>query len=223
MSNIEQLYAIELYVHLQKSSTETFNLVQKAYPTDHLSKTQAFEWQTRFREERTTVENDEGCGRPNTPITVKYINAIKNSLNNNPRLTVKMFAGSIDILIGSCYSILYEQLLMSRVCSRWVPRLLTKNMKADRVFKSQEYFDNHFHEGNAYLKRIVTGDEVRLHYYDPETKQQPRVWKKASDPTPVKPRASNVQENFLLSFSLMQRGLCIGMFFDDLLLLLQLT
>ena len=97
MSNIEQRYAIKFFVHLQKSPTETFDLLQEAYPTDHLSKTQAFEWHTRFREGRQTVENDEGCGRPNTSITEENINAIENLLNNNPRLTVKKLASSIGI------------------------------------------------------------------------------------------------------------------------------
>ena len=63
-------------------------------------------------------------------------------------------------------------------------------MKADRVAKSRDSLDRKFREGEAYLKRIVTGDEVWLHYYDPELKQQSSVWKRTSDPTPVKPRTT---------------------------------
>ena len=83
MSNIEQRYAIKYCVHLQKSPTETFDLLQKAYPTNHLSKTQAFEWHKRFRDGRQTVENDEGYERPNKSITEENINAIENLLNIN--------------------------------------------------------------------------------------------------------------------------------------------
>ena len=87
MSNIEQRYAIKFCVHLQKSPTETFNLLQEAYPTDHLFKTQAFEWHKRFREGRETVENEEGVGRHNTSINEENVIAIENLLNENPRLS----------------------------------------------------------------------------------------------------------------------------------------
>ena len=46
-------------------------------------------------------------------------------------------------------------------------------------------------EGLAFWRKIVTGDEVWLHVYDPEIKQQSTVWKRSSDPTPVKPRQCN--------------------------------
>ena len=54
--------------------------------------------------------------------------------------------------------------------------------------ESQEVLDRRVQEGLAFLKRIITGDECWVHFYDPETKQQSSLWKKPEDPTPVKPR-----------------------------------
>ena len=207
MSNIEQRYAIKFCVHLQKSPTKTFNLLQEAYPTDHLSKTQAFEWHKRFREGRETVENNEGVGRHNTSINAEKVIAIENLLNYYPRLTVKKLAYTIGISIGSCHTILHELLSMNRVCSHWVPRRLTNQMKADRVLICEEFLHNHFHDGEAYLKRIITEDEVWLYYYDPENKQQSSLWKKASDPTPVKPRSSKSAGKDLAVFFFDSKGI----------------
>ena len=39
---------------------------------------------------------------------------------------------------------------------------------------------------NLFVKRIVTGDETWIHYYDPESKQQSMQWKHASSPSPRK-------------------------------------
>jgi len=39
---------------------------------------------------------------------------------------------------------------------------------------------------NLFMWHIVTGDETWLYDYDPETKQQPKRWKHASSPNPLK-------------------------------------
>ena len=51
-------------------------------------------------------------------------------------------------------------------------------------------------EGEAMLERIVTGDEIWVHHYQPESKQASRQWKHKESPTPTKfkvvPSASKV-------------------------------
>ena len=37
---------------------------------------------------------------------------------------------------------------------------------------------------NLFLKRFVTGDEIWIHHYDTESKQQSMQWKHASSPSP---------------------------------------
>ena len=51
-------------------------------------------------------------------------------------------------------------------------------------------------KGEAMLETIVTGDEIRVHHYQPETKQASRQWRHKESPTPTKfkvvPSASKV-------------------------------
>ena len=190
MTNIEQRYSIKFCVKLKKTPTETYDMLKAAYEGHTLSRTQVFEWHKRFRDGRDVVEDDEGRGRPNTSVNEKSTNAIAQVVRENPRLSVRKIAGAVDISVGSAHTILHEELGMSRVCARWVPRLLTIAMREHRVESSREILEMKWREGEEFLRRIVTGDEVWLHFYDPETKQQSSVWKTADEKTPVKPRAT---------------------------------
>lgn len=41
-------------------------------------------------------------------------------------------------------------------------------------------------QGDAFLERIITGDETWVHFFEPETKQQSMQWKHLSSPPPRK-------------------------------------
>ena len=68
------------------------------------------------------------------------------------------------------------------MCSRWVPRQLSDDHKRARQTISQEHVDRHAREGNAFLHRIVKGDESRVYHYEAESKRQPMEWKNPSSP-----------------------------------------
>ena len=50
-------------------------------------------------------------------------------------------------------------------------------MKAERVRISRELLERFEKEGEDFLKKIITGDETWVHYYDPENKRQSVVSK----------------------------------------------
>ena len=129
MSNIEQRYSIKFCVLLGKSATETKTLLEQAYGQDSLGKTMVYEWHRRFREGRVTVEDEDRPGAPAIAINQENVAQVQHLILANPRLTVRKIAGTLDISIGSAHAILSEQLGLVRVCSRWVPRLLTPYMK----------------------------------------------------------------------------------------------
>jgi len=63
-----------------------------------------------------------------------------------------------------------------KVCARWVPCMLSDEMKAERVRISRELLEC-FEKGEDSLKKIITGDETWVHYYDPENRRQSMVSK----------------------------------------------
>jgi len=59
---------------------------------------------------------------------------------------------------GSAYSIVHDDLGYRKVCSRWVPRQLSDDHKRTRQTIFQ-HLERRVREGDAFLHRIMTGDE----------------------------------------------------------------
>ncbi|GFW78916.1 histone-lysine N-methyltransferase SETMAR [Trichonephila clavipes] len=78
--------------------------------------------------------------------------------------------------------ILTEHLGYSKVCARWVPKMLTADHKRQRVEAAQEFIAFHGTTEEEFLDSIVTGDETWVHYTTPETKEQSKQWKHPSSP-----------------------------------------
>ena len=58
----EQRFYVELCFKLGKTFTKTFQMLQRAYGEDCLSRTQCQEWYQRFKSGRTSVEVDPKSG-----------------------------------------------------------------------------------------------------------------------------------------------------------------
>ncbi|KAI6657848.1 Transposase [Oopsacas minuta] len=78
---------------------------------------------------------------------------------------------------------------MWKVTARWVPKLLSKEQKHERVRVSKELLSRYKAEGD-FLDRIVTGDETWFHYYEPESKTQSKQWKRRDELVAIKVKAA---------------------------------
>jgi len=59
-----------------------------------------------------------------------------------------------------------------KACARWVPRVLSDEMKAERVRLSRELLERFEKDGEDFLMKIITDDEMWVHHRDPENKRQ---------------------------------------------------
>ena len=73
-----------------------------------------------------------------------------------------------------------------KVYARWVPFMLSDEMKAERVRISREVLERFEKEGEDFLKKIITGDETWVHRYDPENKTHSTVYRHMESPQPKK-------------------------------------
>ena len=67
---LEELYAIKCCFKLGKNATETYGMLQTAFPPSCMNRASVFEWHKRFKEGRESEREDERCGRSkevNTP------------------------------------------------------------------------------------------------------------------------------------------------------------
>ena len=88
------------------------------------------------------------------------------------------------------HQILHKNLSMSKVNARWVPKQLTEDQKASRMTLAKEHLAHFNHDENKFLKDFVIGDEIWVHYAEPETKAQSKQWKWAGSPPPKKCKLS---------------------------------
>ena len=110
----------------------------------------------------------------------EMIAKVRTIVRNNRRLTVREIA-DCGISVGSRDAILTDDLHMKRVCSKFVPRLLTNDQREQRQTIAGDLLERSCEDVQS-LKNIVTGDEFWVYGYDPETKQELSRWKGPSSP-----------------------------------------
>ncbi|UYV81583.1 hypothetical protein LAZ67_20001597 [Cordylochernes scorpioides] len=67
--SLEQRYAIKVCVRLGKNATETFQMLQKAFKDDCISRSQSGKWHKAFKEGGEEVADEPRSGRPTTART----------------------------------------------------------------------------------------------------------------------------------------------------------
>jgi [histone H3]-lysine36 N-dimethyltransferase SETMAR len=186
---VEQRCAIRFCVRLGKTPTETIALIQQAYGVEADKPATVKKWHKQFREGRQSVADAPRTGRPVTASTDENVETIRDILLDDRRTTLRHISAVVGISLERADHIVTNVLQMRRVCARWVPRALTDDHKRQRRRCCENWLSRLQDEGEVFLNKIVTGDEVWLYQYDPETKQQSSVWKHPASPPPKKFRA----------------------------------
>jgi len=165
-----------------------------------MSRTQVYEWTEKFKNGVTNVEDSPRPGPAFTAVTEDNIAAVENVIRGKRRVTVKEVASLLDISVGSTHHIIHNELEFRKVCTRWVPKRLTPEMKERRADSCQELLRRYEADDEAFLQRIFTGDESWVHFYEPERKRQSMEWRHTSSPKPKKVRAQRSAGKVMLTF-----------------------
>ena len=182
-SYVELRSVIKFCVALQKSPTETLRMIKSTGKYEKCSSSFVYKWHSRFKSGRESVEDDIISGRP-AVVSCSIKNSVKEMVTNDRRTTVRVMANELGVSCSTVHGILTEELGMSKVKIRWVPRLLKDGEKERRVQCSELFLRRYDSE----CDRIITTDETWLHHYDPETKAMSSVWKTPNTPPPKKAR-----------------------------------
>ena len=128
----EQQVYIKFCANLGKSDTETLEMIQQGFGDQSSSRAQVFQWHTRFKTGRTSVDDDERTGRPTNCTTPETVARIEELIRQDRRRTIRDIA-EVEIRNGTCQRVLTEELGMHRVAAKFVPRILTADQKQQRV------------------------------------------------------------------------------------------
>lgn len=143
-------------------------------------------WVSEFKRGRTSCKDEQRSGRPVEVTTQSKVDQVRTLVLRDRRLKVRELAGEVGISTERVHHILHDCLGMTKLCARWVPRLLTADHKQQRALISAECLNIFLRNPSEFLRRFVTVDETWVHYYTPETKEQSKQWTFRGEPAPRK-------------------------------------
>ena len=82
---------------LGKTSSETIQMMHKAFGNECMNKTRIKEWYNRFKGGRTSVDSDSRSGRPSTTKTLDNIKRVRLAIVGDRRLTVRELENDLGI------------------------------------------------------------------------------------------------------------------------------
>ncbi|XP_026827933.1 protein GVQW3-like [Ooceraea biroi] len=162
---VEQRICIKFCHKLGYKCNDTIRMIRKVFGDDSMSESQIFVWFKRFKDGRVSVDNESSRFRTRTAENVERVRV---AINENRRLTARELVKNLGIAKTILYQILAEDLGMSHVTTKYVPRVLTQEQKDFRVEVAEDILES-IKKDPELLKRVITGDEMWVYNYDPET------------------------------------------------------
>lgn len=120
--SVAQRIIIRFLVNEGVKPSEVLTRLQAQFGDDTLSKTQVFDWATKFWDGRDRVENENHKQRPATSVNEDNIQAVRELVEGDRRITVANIASEVGISVGSVHTIVSDTLGYSKVSAKWVPR-----------------------------------------------------------------------------------------------------
>ena len=125
----------------QIKCADTFRMLTVAYGEATLDRSNVYRYKMFF-EGREDVNDEQRTGSPSTSTTYENIDEVKKIVLVNRRITVREVAEDLDISIGTCHSIFANDLCMTRVAPKFVPKLLNFDQKQLRIFGQKQHTSN---------------------------------------------------------------------------------
>jgi hypothetical protein len=92
----------------------------EAFGEHSSSQTAVFEWHSRFKAGRVSVEDDEHSGQPSTRKMLENVEKIRKLIHEDRRRTIHELADTTEISYGVCQVILMENLNMHSIAAKFV-------------------------------------------------------------------------------------------------------
>jgi len=144
-------------------------MLQEAFGDKAMSQSKTFLWYKRFKDGRTSVDDDERSRRPSTSTTPENTANVREAILADRRQSIHDVCEIVGLSYGTVQRILADNLNMRRISARFVPRLLSDDQKAHRISVCRELKQQAKDDPN-FISSIITGDETWVYGYDPETK-----------------------------------------------------
>ena len=140
-------------------------MIQQGFRDQRLSRRQVFQWHTRFKTSRTSVDDDEHTGRTTSCTTPETVARIQELICQDRCRTIRNIAEEVEVGYGTCQRVLTEGLGIHRVAAKSEPRILTADQKQQCINVCTE-IRQLTSDDETFLSRVITGDESWVYSYD---------------------------------------------------------
>ena len=126
---MDQRICIKFCVQNKIKCADVFRMLTVAYGEATLERRSVYRWYKIFSDGREDLNDEERAVLPSTSTTYENIDKVKKIVFVNRRITVREVAEDLNISNGSCHSIFTNDLGITRVDAKFVPKLLNFDQK----------------------------------------------------------------------------------------------
>lgn len=186
-TRVEQRAVIKFLVFEKVKPTEIHRRLKAFYGEQCVDRSTVNKWAIKFRgsDPGTPIHDVPRSGRPISASDDLHRARVDDLIQGNRRITQQTIANQLGIS-KERVGFIIGQLQYRKICSRWVPRMLTEDHKRQRLEACEQMLARYRREGDDFLLSIVTGDESWVHHYDPEEKKQSMEYRHFDSPSTKK-------------------------------------
>ena len=127
-------------------------------------------------------------GRPLTITADENIEAVEQIGMHDRQISVRHVAEELGIPKTTIHQITNNHMGMKKVCTRWIPKILTPIQRANRVDCCQELLQQCEVNPAKFFDCIITDDESWIHHYGSLSQLEAKVWKGLGEQIPTRLR-----------------------------------
>ena len=129
-------------------------------------------WAAELKRGRQSFEYDYRSGRPGNSEHEKTIDKIHDMILGDWRIKQQYIVTQLGIYQEDVLIIIHNELNMTKVSARWVPKLLGPDNKQIQHNMSRDNLARFNAIPVKFIKQFVTMDETWVHHFQPEMKEQ---------------------------------------------------
>ena len=120
-------------------------------------------------------------------------NKVRDLVYSDKRIKVEKIANALHFSHGSVSTTLHDRLGMHKLTARWVPKSFSDEQMATRASVYSALLKRFRSKEDDLLSRLVTVDQIWVHYYEPENKVQSRQSVGPGSPRPKRSKRNPLQ------------------------------
>jgi hypothetical protein len=127
-------------------------------------------WVRKFNEGRDNGHDEPWSGRPYM-VSDDLMCVVEAKVREDRQFTILSLSLHFQQISRTVlYKIVTDRLDFQKLCSRWVPQMLSEEHKKKWAASALTFLTQYSEQGDGFLSQIVTGDETWVSHLTPESK-----------------------------------------------------